>query len=108
MTATAQAREQTESPKPRQPARRSPLIAALLALIPGLGHFYVNERLRGLILILLLPLMVALTMWRLEVAGVDLGAGRAPDRRIPRGPVHGEHRSGRGLRLGGSRGPSGR
>ncbi len=74
MTATAQAREQTESPKPRQPARRSPLIAALLALIPGLGHFYVNERLRGLILILLLPLMVALTLWRLEVAGVDLGA----------------------------------
>lgn len=74
MTTAAQAREQTQSPRPKQPAKRSPAVAALLALIPGLGHFYVRERLRGIILIFLLPLMVVLTLWRLEVSGVDLGA----------------------------------
>ncbi|MCZ2098755.1 MAG: phosphonate ABC transporter, permease protein PhnE [Anaerolineae bacterium] len=74
MTTAAQAREQTQSPQPRQPIGRSPLLAALLALIPGVGHFYVNQRLRGIILLLLLPLMVFLTLWRLEVSGVNLGA----------------------------------
>ncbi len=74
MTAAARPREQVQSQGPRQPGGRSPLIAALLALIPGLGHFYVRSRTRGIILLLLLPSMLVLTLWRLEVAGVDLGA----------------------------------
>lgn len=74
MTTTAQIQEQIQSEGPRQPTRRNPLFAALLALIPGIGHFYVNERLRGLLLLLLLPTLAILTLWRLEIVGVDLGA----------------------------------
>ncbi len=73
MTATA-LREQAESPEPRRPARRSPLIAALLALIPGVGHLYVRERRRGIILLLLLPTLTLLTSWRLQVFGIDFFA----------------------------------
>ena len=71
MTAGAAVREQAPSNDPRKPIRRSALIAALLALIPGLGHFYVRSRTRGIILLLLLPALTIMTFWRLEVVGVD-------------------------------------
>jgi phosphonate transport system permease protein len=74
MTATAHIREEVQAPRPHQPTRRNPLLAALLALIPGLGHLYVNERVRGGLLLFLLPLLTVLTFWRLQVSGVDLGA----------------------------------
>ncbi len=73
MDATAGIRENLQSEGPRQPTRRNPLIAALLALIPGLGHFYVNQRLRGITLLTLIPALLLLILWRLQVAGIDLG-----------------------------------
>ena len=74
MDAAAGVHETLQSQEPRKPAQLNPLIAALLALVPGLGHFYVRERLRGIILLTLLPAMVLLILWRMEVAGIDLGA----------------------------------
>ena len=71
MTAGAAIREQAPSKDPRKPLRRNALVAALLALIPGLGHFYVRSRTRGIALLLLLPAMTIMTFWRLEVVGVD-------------------------------------
>jgi phosphonate transport system permease protein len=71
MTASAVVREEAPSKDPRKPIRRSALIAALLALIPGLGHFYIRSRVRGLLLLLLLPALTVMTFWRLEVVGVD-------------------------------------
>ena len=75
MTASARPRETTASqtPEPSQSSGKNPLLAALLALIPGVGHFYVNSRTRGVLLLFLLPLLTVLTIWRLEIAGVDPG-----------------------------------
>ena len=33
--------------RPYQGSRKSPTVAAFLALIPGLGHFYLGENLKG-------------------------------------------------------------
>ncbi|MEP7293779.1 MAG: phosphonate ABC transporter, permease protein PhnE [Chloroflexota bacterium] len=74
MDVTAGVRPEVQTKGPRKPARRSAVIAALLALIPGFGHFYVRERLRGVLLLFLLPAMTLMTLWRLELSGVDLGA----------------------------------
>lgn len=74
MATTAVPREELQAQGPRKPAGRNPLVAALLALIPGLGHFYVGERLRGILLLVLLPMMLLLILWRLQVARIDLGA----------------------------------
>lgn len=75
MATTAAPREESQTQGPRKPSSgRSRLVATLLALIPGFGHFYVGERLRGILLLVLLPMMLLLILWRLQVAGTDLGA----------------------------------
>ncbi|MEO8392714.1 MAG: phosphonate ABC transporter, permease protein PhnE [Chloroflexota bacterium] len=71
MTTSAAVREEAPPKDPRRPIRRNALIAALLALIPGLGHFYIRARIRGMTLLILLPTLTALTFWRLYVVGVD-------------------------------------
>ena len=50
--------------------RRSPAIAFVLALIPGLGQIYVGQRTRGLAVLLTIPSLILLTLWRMSVAGV--------------------------------------
>ena len=76
MTTAAHPRETTASPDPEsmQPSGKNPVLAALLALIPGIGHFYVKSNTRGVLLFFLLPILIILTFWRLQIAGVDLGA----------------------------------
>ncbi len=74
MTTAAQVRDETQSPPPKRPARRSPVLAALLALIPGIGHFYARSRTRGILLLGLLPTLTLLTSWRLQLSGVDFFA----------------------------------
>ena len=74
MTASAAVRDEAPSNDPRRPARRNALIAALLALIPGLGHLYVRARMRGMTLLILLPSLTVMTFWRLQIVGVDLAA----------------------------------
>ncbi len=71
MTTSAPAFDDTQTPPPQPRSRRSPVLAAILALIPGFGHFYARERSRGWALLILLPTLIALTDWRLEVNSVD-------------------------------------
>jgi phosphonate transport system permease protein len=68
VTPTSNNSNSREAPPPR---KRNPLIALFLALIPGLGHFYNGLRLRGLVLILLIPILTLLTIWRLDIGKVD-------------------------------------
>ena len=61
------------TPNPKQPqGNRSPIIAVVLALIPGLGHFYAGARTRGVALITLIPTLILLILWRLDKVGVDV------------------------------------
>ncbi len=51
----------------RQP---SPLLAFVLALVPGVGQIYAGRRERGLFVLLFVPSVVALTLWRMSAGGV--------------------------------------
>ena len=64
----------TQTQSGNRPPRRSRVVAALLALVPGLGHFYLGKQLRGIILITLLPVLTLLILWRLDVNKVLLGS----------------------------------
>ena len=52
--------------------KRNPVLAAVLALIPGLGHFYTGARLRGWVFITLIPVLTLLAIWRMDVGKVDV------------------------------------
>ncbi|MBX3080726.1 MAG: phosphonate ABC transporter, permease protein PhnE [Anaerolineae bacterium] len=61
-------------------AAPSPLIALLLAIIPGLGHLYAGKRGRGLLILFTVPALVLLTYWRMDVGGINYvgSAANAP------------------------------
>lgn len=52
-------------------AKRSPLIAFILGVIPGLGQIYAGQRGRGLAVLLFVPTLALLTAWRMQVGGVN-------------------------------------
>jgi len=54
---------------------KDPLVAGLLAVIPGAGHFYCGERLRGLTYIM----GTAVGMFLFVVPGLFLWAASVPD-----------------------------
>ncbi len=54
----------------KQP-QRSPVVAFLLALIPGFGQVYAGYRMRGLAVLLFVPTVIVLTLWRLNAAGIN-------------------------------------
>ncbi len=62
------------------PSRRSPVAAFLLGLIPGFGQIYVGQRIRGLGVLLFIPAIVTLALWRMQVGGVGFAgpATQAP------------------------------
>lgn len=74
MDATAGIQQEIQTKGPQQPINRNPLIAALLALIPGFGHIYANQKSRGIALLILIPLLTMLTLWRLQIVGINLSA----------------------------------
>jgi len=51
--------------------QRSPLVAFLLGLIPGFGQAYAGYRGRGLAVLLFVPTVIVLTLWRLNIAGIN-------------------------------------
>jgi phosphonate transport system permease protein len=53
------------------PAKRSPILAIILGLIPGLGQIYAGQRGRGLAVMLFVPTLALLTVWRMQVGGVN-------------------------------------
>lgn len=54
----------------KTPVQRSPIVALILGLIPGLGQIYAGQRTRGIAVLLAIPSLILLTLWRLSVAGV--------------------------------------
>jgi phosphonate transport system permease protein len=54
-----------------EPPRRSSVLAFLLAIIPGLGQAYAGQRGRGLAVLLYVPTIIALALWRMNVGGVN-------------------------------------
>jgi phosphonate transport system permease protein len=69
--------------------QRSPVLAFLLALIPGLGQIYAGRRGRGLAVLLFVPTLIALISWRLSVGGVGFvgPAAQAPSEEQVRAAV---------------------
>ena len=55
---------------PSRPTR-SPVLALLLAIIPGLGHLYAGRSGRGLLLLFTVPTLLVLTVWRMNVGGIN-------------------------------------
>src|SRR5262245_28063674 len=53
-----------------QPAQRSPSIALLLGIIPGVGQIYAGQFGRGIGVLIFVPVMVVLTLWRMITGGV--------------------------------------
>jgi phosphonate transport system permease protein len=51
--------------------KRSPIVAFFLALIPGVGQIYAGKIGRGLAVLLLIPTLIALTIWRMSAGGIN-------------------------------------
>ncbi|MEP7289711.1 MAG: phosphonate ABC transporter, permease protein PhnE [Chloroflexota bacterium] len=51
--------------------RRSAILAFILALIPGFGQIYAGQRGRGFAVLLFIPTVALLALWRMSVGGVN-------------------------------------
>src|SRR4051794_6318278 len=48
----------------------SPVLAFILSLIPGVGQIYIGQRGRGLAVLIFVPVMIVLALWRMTIGGV--------------------------------------
>ncbi len=67
-----------EPPPDMQPeplSGRSPVLAGILSIIPGVGHFYVGLKGQGISYFLLAVIMVSLTFWARETHEFEVSGG---------------------------------
>jgi phosphonate transport system permease protein len=73
METVATTQPELTGPTPEEEPRKSPALAALLSIVPGLGQFYAGARIRGVALFAIIILQAGIVLWKYFSQGaIDL------------------------------------